>query len=165
MLLLLLPAHSSIPLNAVSSLLHAAAQQCDHTADMEVPGLIPGTGPLTSSPRLWAMLTLPWMSPSAPRMPLRLVLTALSPGSRPNFSTMDPTWTLFSAKTSLTPQLSGAPTGDLIRTRWPFCALSANPLRANATSLRQRLSFTGCTPASRLRFGDVLHVRFGPAGR
>ena len=29
--------------NAVSSLLHAAAQQCDHTAEMEVPGLIPGT--------------------------------------------------------------------------------------------------------------------------
>ena len=35
------------------------------------------------------------MSPSAPRMPLTLVLTALSPGSRPNFSTMDPIWTLF----------------------------------------------------------------------
>ena len=29
--------------NAVSSLLHAAARQCDHTAEMEVPGLIPGT--------------------------------------------------------------------------------------------------------------------------
>ena len=29
--------------NAVSSLLHAAAQQCDHTSEMEVPGLIPGT--------------------------------------------------------------------------------------------------------------------------
>ena len=29
--------------NAVSSLIHAAAQQCDHTSEMEVPGLIPGT--------------------------------------------------------------------------------------------------------------------------
>ena len=29
--------------NAVSSLIHAAAQQCDHTFEMEVPGLIPGT--------------------------------------------------------------------------------------------------------------------------
>ena len=29
--------------NAISSLIHAAAQQCDHTAEMEVPGLIPGT--------------------------------------------------------------------------------------------------------------------------
>ena len=29
--------------NAVSSLVHAAAQQCDHTSEMEVPGLIPGT--------------------------------------------------------------------------------------------------------------------------
>ena len=75
------------------------------------------------------MLTLPWMSPSAPRTPPRLVLIALSPGSRPNFSTMDPTWPLFSAKTSHIPQLSGAPTGDLTPTRWPFCALSANPLR------------------------------------
>ena len=26
-----------------SSLIHAAAQQCDHTSEMEVPGLIPGT--------------------------------------------------------------------------------------------------------------------------
>ena len=51
------------------------------------------------------------MSPSAPRTRLRLVLTALSLGSRPNFSTMGPIWTLFFAKTSLTPQLSGVPTG------------------------------------------------------
>ena len=29
--------------NAVSSLIHAAAQQCDHTPEMEIPGLIPGT--------------------------------------------------------------------------------------------------------------------------
>ena len=29
--------------NAVASLLHEAAHQCDHTAEMEVPGLIPGT--------------------------------------------------------------------------------------------------------------------------
>ena len=29
--------------NAVSSLIHAAAQQCDLTSEMEVPGLIPGT--------------------------------------------------------------------------------------------------------------------------
>ena len=29
--------------NAVSSLIHAAAQQCDHTSEMEVPVLIPGT--------------------------------------------------------------------------------------------------------------------------
>ena len=29
--------------NAVSSLIHAAAQQCDHTSELEVPGLIPGT--------------------------------------------------------------------------------------------------------------------------
>ena len=29
--------------NAVSSLIHAAAQQCDHTSEMEVPGLIPST--------------------------------------------------------------------------------------------------------------------------
>ena len=29
--------------NAVSSLIHAAALQCDHTSEMEVPGLIPGT--------------------------------------------------------------------------------------------------------------------------
>ena len=29
--------------NAVSSLIHAAAQQCDHTSEMEVPGFIPGT--------------------------------------------------------------------------------------------------------------------------
>ena len=29
--------------NAVTSLLHEAAHQCDHTAEMEVPGLIPGT--------------------------------------------------------------------------------------------------------------------------
>ena len=36
-----------------------------------------------------------------------------------------------------------------------FCALSANPLRANATSLRPRSSFTDCTPASHLRSGDV----------
>ena len=27
----------------VSSLIHAAAQQCDHTSEMGVPGLIPGT--------------------------------------------------------------------------------------------------------------------------
>ena len=29
--------------NAFSSLIHAAALQCDHTSEMEVPGLIPGT--------------------------------------------------------------------------------------------------------------------------
>ena len=29
--------------NAVYSLIHAAAQQCDRTSEMEVPGLIPGT--------------------------------------------------------------------------------------------------------------------------
>ena len=34
--------------NAVSSLIHAAAQQCDHTSEMEVPGLIPGTDLITS---------------------------------------------------------------------------------------------------------------------
>ena len=66
---------------------------------------------------------------------------------------------------SSTVQSSGAPTGDLIPTRWPFCAPSANPLRANATSLRPRLSFTGCTPAELLRFGDGQHARFAPVGQ
>ena len=102
------------------------------------------------------------MSPSVLRTRLRLELTALSLRSRPNFCTMGPTWTLFFAKTSLTPQLSGAPTGDLILTRWPFCAPSANLLRANATSLRPEVVFhrlhssitleiwpTDCTPGSR----------------
>ena len=111
------------------------------------------------------MPTLPWMSPSAPRTRVRLVLTALNLGSRPNISTTRPIWTLSFAKTSLTAQSSGAPTGDLIPTRWPFCAPSANPLRANATSLRPRLSFTGCTPASLLRSGDEQRVRFAPAGQ
>ena len=136
--------------NAVSSLIHAAAQQCDHTSEMEVPGLIPGTD-LRPADILTSALGNAY--------------TALSPGSRPNLSTMAPTWPPFFAKTSLIPQSSGAPTGDLTPTRWPFCALSANPLRANATSLRLRLSFTDCTPASHLRSGDVLHVRFVPAGR
>ena len=31
--------------NAVTSLIHAAPQSCDHTAETEVPGLIPGTDP------------------------------------------------------------------------------------------------------------------------
>ena len=87
--------------NAVSSLIHAAAQQCDHTSEMEVPGLIPGMD-LRYSPRPWAMPTLHWMSPSAPRTPPRLVLTATSPGSRPNLSIMAPTWPPFFAKISLT---------------------------------------------------------------
>ena len=54
-------------------------------AEMEVPGLIPGTD-LRPADILTSALgnaggTLPWMSPFAPRTPPRLVLTALSPGS------------------------------------------------------------------------------------
>ena len=48
-----------------------------------------------------------------PRTLARLVLTAHCPGFRPNSSTMGPTSTLSFVKTSLTAQLSGAPTGDL----------------------------------------------------
>ena len=147
--------------NAVSSLLHAAAQQCDHSSEMEVPGLIPGTDLrpadiLTSAlGNAYTALDVSICSPHASEAGVDYTQSRV----------MGPTWPLFSAKTSLIPQLSGAPTGDLTPTRWPFCALSAYPLRANATLLRLRLSFTDCTPVSLLRSGDVLHVRFVPAGR
>ena len=77
-------------------------------------------------------------------------------GFRPNTSTMGPTWTLSFVKTSLTAQLSGAPTGDLTPTRWPFCAPSANPLRANATSPRPRLSVLSPCWVSTVTLGSSL---------
>ena len=153
-----------------SSLLHAAAQQCDHTSEMEVPG--PHSwygleGPLTSSPRLWAMLTLPWMSPFAPRTPSEAgvdctqsrVQAKLQHYGPPPGHSSPPKHLIF-------PQSSGAPTGDLTPIRWPFLrSLSKSIARKTQTLLRPRLSFTGCTPVSLLRSGDALHVRFVPAGR
>ena len=55
--------------NAVTTLVHAAAQSFDCTAEMEVTGLIPGTdlrGLRTSSPLPWATPTPPLTSRSAP---------------------------------------------------------------------------------------------------
>ena len=131
--------------NAVSSLLHAAAQQCDHTAEMEVPGLIPGTDLrpadiLTSAlGNTYTALDVSICSPHASEAGADCTQSRV----QAKHQYYGPIWTLSFVKTSLTAQLSGAPTGDLIPTRWPFCAPSANPLRANATSLRPRLSFTG----------------------
>ena len=101
--------------NAVSSLIHAAAQQCDHTSEMEVPGLIPGTDlrpadVLTSAlGNAYTALDVSICSPHA--------LTALSPGWRPSWNTTAPTWLPSFARTSPTPRSCGVPMGDLTRTR------------------------------------------------
>ena len=91
--------------NAVTSLLHAAAQQCDHTSEMEVPGLIPGTDlrPADVLTSAWAMPTRRSTCPFVPRMLWRLALTARSPGWRPNLNVTALTWQPSFVKTSPTP--------------------------------------------------------------
>ena len=92
--------------------------QCDHTSEMEVPGLIPGTDLRPADIlTLWATPTPHWMCPSAPRTPRRLVLTARSPGSRPNLNTMALTWLFFFVRISPTPRSCGVLMGDLTPTR------------------------------------------------
>ena len=153
--------------NAVSSLIHAAAQQCDHNSEMEVPGLIPGTDLrpadiLTSAlGNAYTALDVSICSPHASEAGVDCTQSRV----QAKLEHYGPHLATLLRQNISFPQSSGAPTGDLTPTRWPFCALSANPLRANATPLRPRSSFTDCTPASHLRFGDVLHVRFVPAGR
>ena len=142
--------------NAVSSLLHAAAQQCDHTSEMEVPGLIPGTDLrpadiLTSAlGNAYTALDVSICSPHASEAGVDCTQSRVQAKLQhygPHLAT------LLRQNISFSPVVWSAygrphPTP----TRWPFCALSANPLRANATLLRLRLSFTDCTPVLLLRF-------------
>ena len=115
--------------NAVTSLLHAAAQQCDHTSEMEVPGLIPGidlrpADVLTSAlGNAYTALDVSICSPHA----LEAGTDCTQSRVAAKLERYGPTWLLSFARTSPTPQSSGAPTGDLTPTRCPFCALSANP--------------------------------------
>ena len=104
--------------NAVSSLIHAAAQQCDHTSEMEVPGLIPGTDlrpadVLTSAlGNAYTALDVSICSPHA-----------LEAGTDCTQSRVEAkleyygTWLPFSARTSLTPRSCGVPMGELTLTR------------------------------------------------
>ena len=98
-------------LNAVTSLVHAAAQSFDCTAETEVPGLVPGTtsDPPTSSPPPQATLTPPSTSRSALRTPSRPGLTAHKQGATPNSPTTALSSTLSSARTFPAPRSSGAP--------------------------------------------------------
>ena len=66
--------------NAVTSLLHAAAQQCDHTSEMEVPGLIPGTDLRPADVLALGNAYTRSTCPSVLRTLWRLALTAHSPG-------------------------------------------------------------------------------------
>ena len=87
--------------NAVSSLIHAAAQQCDHTSEMEVPGLIPGTD-LRPADVLTSALGNAYTA---------LDVSICSPHA------MAPTWLPSSVRTSPTPRSCGVPMGDLTLTR------------------------------------------------
>ena len=106
--------------NAVTTLVHAAAQSCDCTAEMEVPGLIPGTDlrpadVLTSA--LGNSYTAHDASRSALRTLSRLVLIARRPDTRPNSHITAHTFPPSSARTSPTRRSCGVPVGDLIETR------------------------------------------------
>ena len=92
--------------NAVATLVHAAAQSCDCTAEMEVPGLL-GTdlrlaGVLTSA--LGICLHCPGH--------IHLLLRTPSPDTSPNFLAKVRTSPSFSVRTSHTPRSCGVPTGD-----------------------------------------------------
>ena len=98
-------------------------------------------------------------------MPRRQALLARSPGSLPNCSTAASTFPRYPARTlSPTPRSCGVPVDDPTRTRRPFRALSANPLRANTTLSMRTLCSTGCTPASRLKSGDATRATFAHVG-
>ena len=94
--------------NAVSSLIHAAAQQCDHTSEMEVPGLIPGTDlrpadVLTSAQgNAYTALDVSICSPHALEAGTDLLAT---------------TWLPSFARTFPAPRSCGVPMGDLTKTR------------------------------------------------
>ena len=81
--------------NAVTALVHAAAQSCDCTAETEVLGLIPGTD-LRPANVLLATPTPPSTSRSALRTPSRPRLTAHKPGVKPNSPTTAYTYPLSS---------------------------------------------------------------------
>ena len=68
--------------NAVTALVHAAAQSCDCIAEGEVPGLIPGTDPTHFCPS--ATRTPPSTFRFALHTPSRPGLTAHKPGVKPN---------------------------------------------------------------------------------
>ena len=153
--------------NAVSSLIHAAAQQCDHTSEMEVSGLIPGTDlrpadVLTSAlGNAYTALDVSICCPHASeagvdctqsRVQAKLEhygphLAALL---RQNISYTPIVWSAY-----------GRPHPDTLTV---LRSLSKSIARANATSLQLKLSFTDCTQASHLRSGDAPHGRFAPAG-
>ena len=65
--------------NAVTAPIHAAAQSCDHTFEMEVPGLIPGTD-LRPADVLTSALTPRLASQSAHRTPSKQAQVAPRPG-------------------------------------------------------------------------------------
>ena len=123
--------------NAATTLIHAAAQTCDHTAGMEVPGLIPGTdlrpGDVLTSVLGNAYTAGPGWSPCWATMAL------ISP-SPPRRNISHTTLTVF------------------------FCALSVNPSRANATLSRLKSCSRGCTPALHWRLGNGALCRFARAG-
>ena len=131
--------------NAVATLVHAAAQSCGCTAEMEVLGLIPGadlrpadvlTSALGNSPP-------PSTSRSALRMHNRLALTVCRPHTRPNSPTMALTPSLLRQNISYT----------------PIC------VEANATLSPPKLSVGNFMPASTWKSGNAALGKFGLVGR
>ena len=76
--------------NAVATLVHAAAQSCDCTAEMDFlfSSLALTCGPRMFSPLPWATPTLPLTSRSAPRTLSKPAQTARRPDTRPNLRTV-----------------------------------------------------------------------------
>ena len=105
--------------NAVSSLIHAAAQQCDHTSEMEVPGLIPGTDlrpadVLTSAlGNAYTALDVSICSPHT----LEAGTDCTQSRVEAKLEHYGPTWLPSSVRTSPTPRSCGVPMGDLTLTR------------------------------------------------
>ena len=152
--------------NAVSSLIHAAAQQCDHTSEMEVPGLIPGTDlrpadVLTSAlGNAYTALDVSICSPHAleagtdctqSRVEAKLEhygphLAALL---RQNISYTPIVWSA-----------CGRPHPDtltVLRSLSKSIARKRNMPRPKSSSI-------DCTAASRWKYGDAAHGKYAPAG-
>ena len=121
------------------------------------------------------MPTLLWMSPFAPRTPSEAGVDCTQSRVQAKLQQYGLHLATLLRQNISYSQLSGAPTGDLTPIRWPFCALSANPLRANANIASAEVVFhrlhssitleiwrRDCTSGSCLLAGDCSPGRPGP---